>query len=75
MLTIVSSGEKVQIKGHGETIDIQGIVIAKVNDKLQVESIDVWFDPLEMFRQIDKKQEGAASAAGACPFAGAANNQ
>lgn len=63
-----SSAEKVKIKAHGETLDIQGIVIAKVNDKLQLESIDVWFDPLEMFRQIDK---APAAAAAGCPFAGA----
>ncbi|KAK1146786.1 hypothetical protein N8T08_002547 [Aspergillus melleus] len=70
------SAEKVKIKAHGETLDIQGIVIAKVNDKLQLESIDVWFDPFEMFRQIDqKKEEGAESAAAGCPFAGAANKE
>ena len=75
-LTINSSAEKVKIKAHGETLDIQGIVIAKVNDKLQLESIDVWFDPFEMFRQIDQKnEEGAESAAAGCPFAGAANKE
>ena len=40
-----SKGEKVTAKAHGGQIDIQGITIAKVNDKLQLQSVEVWFDP------------------------------
>ena len=47
-----SKGEKVTAKAHGGQIDIQGITIAKVNEGLQLQSVEVWFDPLEMFRQI-----------------------
>lgn len=47
-----SEGEKVTIKAHGGVIDIEGIVVAKVNDKLQIESLEVFFDPLGMFRQM-----------------------
>ncbi|GLA02281.1 hypothetical protein AnigIFM60653_001684 [Aspergillus niger] len=69
-------GEKVKIAAHGGPIDIQGIVIAKVNDALKLQRIDVWFDPLEMFRQIAKdheqtKVEGEEKTASGCPFAGA----
>ncbi|KAL4878479.1 hypothetical protein BJY04DRAFT_221200 [Aspergillus karnatakaensis] len=67
-------GETVRIKAHGEVIDIEGIVVAKVNEKLQLQKIDVWFDPMDMFRQIAKgdKQglegkDAVAAAAGACP--------
>jgi len=42
----------VTAKAHGRTIDIQGITVAKVNDKVQLQSVETWFDPMEMFRQI-----------------------
>ncbi|PYH98133.1 hypothetical protein BO71DRAFT_316986 [Aspergillus ellipticus CBS 707.79] len=70
-------GEKVKIAAHGGPIDIQGVIIAKVNAALQLEQINVWFDPLEMFRQIAKGHEqvpvaeGEAAAAPTCPFTGA----
>lgn len=47
-----SKGEKVTAKAHGGMIDIEGITVAEVNDKLQVLNLETWFDPLEMFRQI-----------------------
>ncbi|EEP82034.1 conserved hypothetical protein [Uncinocarpus reesii 1704] len=47
-------GEKVTVKAHGGDIDIQGLLVAKVNEKLQIQSIEVWNDPMEMFRQIGK---------------------
>lgn len=74
-----SRGEKVTVKAHGGLIDIQGIVIAKVNSSLQLEKIDVWFDPMDMFRQIAREEkiecenkEGvdAAGAAAGCPVMG-----
>ena len=52
-----SKGEKIRVKAHGGTIDIQGMIVAKVNDKLQIQSIEVWYDPNEMFRQIAKEGE------------------
>ncbi|CAO2651304.1 Nn.00g096010.m01.CDS01 [Neocucurbitaria sp. VM-36] len=45
-------GEKVTIKAHGGAIDIQGVTVATVNEKVQLQSVRTWFDPLEMFRQI-----------------------
>lgn len=36
-------------------IDIQGVTVAKVNDKVQLQKVETWFDPLEMFRQIAPK--------------------
>jgi len=45
-------GEKITAKAHGGTIDIQGVTVATVNDKLQVEKLETWFDSMEMFRQI-----------------------
>lgn len=39
-------------KAHGEAIDIQGVTVATVNDKLQLQDVRTWFDPMDMFRQI-----------------------
>lgn len=39
-------------KAHGGAIDIQGVTVATVNDKLQLQSVRTWFDPMDMFRQI-----------------------
>jgi len=45
-------GEKITAKAHGGSIDIQGVTIAKVDDKVRLQAVETWFDPLEMFRQI-----------------------
>lgn len=47
-----SKGEKVTVPAHGAKIDIQGVTIARVNAGMQIQSIETFFDPLEMFRQI-----------------------
>lgn len=39
-------------KAHNGPIDIQGITIASVDDKVRLQAVETWFDPLEMFRQI-----------------------
>lgn len=52
LLCAYSKGEKITVKAHGGTIDVEGVTVAKVNDKLQLQSVDTWFDPLTMFRQI-----------------------
>lgn len=44
--------EKVTAPAHGRMIDIQGVTVATVNDKVQLQKVETWFDPLEMFRQI-----------------------
>lgn len=47
-----SKGEKVTIPAHGGKIDIQGLTIARVSPEFRVQSLETFFDPLEMFRQI-----------------------
>ncbi|KAF2741147.1 hypothetical protein EJ04DRAFT_530737 [Polyplosphaeria fusca] len=47
-----NKGEKVTAKAHGGLIDIQGVTVATVNDKVQLQSVRTWFDPMDMFRQI-----------------------
>tara|TARA_R110002003_G_scaffold2646_3_gene24523 strand:- start:6395 stop:6964 length:570 start_codon:yes stop_codon:yes gene_type:complete len=47
-----NKAEKVTAKAHGGPIDIQGVTVATVNDKVQLQSVRTWFDPMDMFRQI-----------------------
>lgn len=52
ILTLCSKGEKVTAKAHGGPIDIVGVTIATVDDKVRLQTVDTYFDPLDMFRQI-----------------------
>ncbi|KAJ6584046.1 hypothetical protein DFH09DRAFT_265818 [Mycena vulgaris] len=70
-------GERVTIKAHGGVLEIQGVTVAVVNDKLQLQKVETWFDPLEMFRQMgpvnDNKEGGSkhgsgANVSGQCPM-------
>ncbi|EFQ98969.1 hypothetical protein MGYG_01981 [Nannizzia gypsea CBS 118893] len=56
-----NKGEKVTVKAHNGAIDIEGLVVARVNDKLQIQSIEVWQDPMAMFRQIDANGDAVAA--------------
>lgn len=49
---INNKGERVTAKAHGGSIDVQGVTVATVNDKVQLQSVRTWFDPMDMFRQI-----------------------
>lgn len=52
MLMLHSKGEKIVAKAHGGPIEIFGVTVADVDDKVRLQHLDTWFDPLEMFRQI-----------------------
>ncbi|KAK0939611.1 hypothetical protein LTR29_008861 [Friedmanniomyces endolithicus] len=45
-------GEKIVAKAHGGPIEIYGVTVATVDEKVRLQTVDTWFDPLEMFRQI-----------------------
>jgi len=54
-------------------LDIEGVTVAVVNDKLQLQKVETWFDPLEMFRQMGSVPMGetgasANAAAAQCPM-------
>ncbi|KAJ7143533.1 hypothetical protein C8R43DRAFT_1014489 [Mycena crocata] len=53
-----AKGERVTIKAHGKVLEIEGMTVAVVNDKLQLQKVETWFDPLEMFRQMDSAARG-----------------
>ncbi|OBT69471.1 hypothetical protein VE03_01019 [Pseudogymnoascus sp. 23342-1-I1] len=64
-VSLNDKGEKVTAPAHGKTIDIQGVTIARVNAAMQIQSIETFFDPLEMFRQIAPNGELSKAAADA----------
>jgi len=47
-----NKGEQVISKAHGRLLQIEGVTVAVVNDKLQLQKVDTWFDPMDMFRQM-----------------------
>ncbi|RYP07782.1 hypothetical protein DL765_009018 [Monosporascus sp. GIB2] len=51
-------GEKVTIKAHGGPIEVFGVTVAHVDDKLRVTKLETWFDPMTMFNQIAKDVGG-----------------
>jgi hypothetical protein len=58
----LSKGEKVTAKAHGGLIEIQGITVAKVDEKIRLQSVETWFDPME------DSNLSAANASAGCPF-------
>lgn len=81
------NGEMVRVKAHGGTLSIEGLMVAKVNDKFQITSIEIWYDPMSIFHEIAREaknrgveieplqgEQAAAAAAAAqkCPYSGAA---
>lgn len=52
MSTQNSKGEKITAKAHGGPIEIEGVTVATVDDRVRLQKVETWFDPLEMFRQI-----------------------
>lgn len=51
----VREGKKVRVKAHGGLLDIEGILVATVNDQMRAEKLEVWMDPLAMFEQVTKE--------------------
>lgn len=61
-------GDVVTIKAHNGILDIQGVTVAKVNDTLQIESLETWFDPKDMFEQMRPSAETMKTAKMQCPM-------
>ncbi|CAH0050733.1 unnamed protein product [Clonostachys solani] len=66
-------GEKVTMKSTGKVIDIKGMAVAELDDQMRVTMLDIYFDPMDMFRQMDEgnaTESEHAAAQAACPFLG-----
>ncbi|KAK7398215.1 hypothetical protein QQX98_012418 [Neonectria punicea] len=76
--------EKVSMKANGKKIEIKGVTVAELDDQLRILSLDTYFDPIEMFRQMETDgprdhqrntsegnkdlREPASGQNGQCPF-------
>lgn len=47
-----SKGENVRVKAHGDVVNIEGIAVADVNEKLQLQKVDIFYDPMALFREM-----------------------
>lgn len=61
-------GDLVTIKAHNQMLDIQGVTVAKVNDKFQITSLETWFDPKDMFEQMKPSAETMTTTKMQCPL-------
>jgi len=70
-LTRLSKGEKVTAKAHGGPIEVFGVTVATVDDKVRLQKVETWFDTTAMFRQISPdgalSKEGEPAEASGCP--------
>lgn len=66
-------GDVVTIKAHNQILDIQGVTVAKLNDKLQIISLETWFDPKDMFEQMKPSKETMTTVKMQCPMGFSAN--
>lgn len=60
------SGKKYEAKASNRVLEVFGVSVAKVNEKFQIEELEVFFDPADSVTQIfDKKNSGSS-----CPISG-----
>ncbi|KAK3986437.1 hypothetical protein QBC44DRAFT_222982, partial [Cladorrhinum sp. PSN332] len=45
-------GEEVRVKAHGGRVEIEGVAVADVNEALQIEAVEVFFDPMGIFKEM-----------------------
>jgi hypothetical protein len=59
------TGTRYEAKASNRVLELYGMSIATVNDKFEIEELEVYFDPADSVTQIfDKKNEGSG-----CPLA------
>ncbi|KAK5637036.1 hypothetical protein RRF57_012748 [Xylaria bambusicola] len=66
-----TAGEKVKVPANGKVVEITGVTVAHLNDKLQVTKLRTWFDSDEMFRQMDPDNQAVRTPMSECPIMGA----
>ncbi|KAF7562529.1 hypothetical protein G7046_g1610 [Stylonectria norvegica] len=49
--------EKVVYKAHKKKIEIKGVTVAELDDQFRILSLDTYFDPQDMFRQMESGDE------------------
>ncbi|KAI1738242.1 hypothetical protein F4680DRAFT_450322 [Xylaria scruposa] len=69
------AGENVKVAPHNGLIDITGVTVAYLNEKMQVTKLKTWFDSEEMFRQMDPNGQAVRIPMASCPIVGAGDGQ
>lgn len=64
------AGENVRVAATNRLIDITGVTVAHLNEKMQVTKLKTWFDSDEMFRQMDPSGQAVKLPMAACPITG-----
>ncbi|TGJ87651.1 hypothetical protein E0Z10_g1153 [Xylaria hypoxylon] len=65
-----SAGENVKVAANGLLIDITGVTVAHLNERMQVTKLKTWFDSDEMFRQMDPENQAVRIPMVSCPLVG-----
>ncbi|KAI0467413.1 hypothetical protein F4859DRAFT_518106 [Xylaria cf. heliscus] len=64
------AGENVRLAAHNRLIDITGVTVAYLNERMQVTKLKTWFDSEEMFRQMDPSGQAVKTPMTTCPVVG-----
>ncbi|KAK4160422.1 hypothetical protein QBC43DRAFT_245596 [Cladorrhinum sp. PSN259] len=48
-------GKEIKVKAHGGTIEIEGVAIADVDEGLRIKGVEVFFDPMGIFKEMEKE--------------------
>lgn len=62
-----NAGTTFKSKASNEVVEVYGMTLATVNDKFEIEDLEVFFDPDDSLRQLFKNKEGVSSKGG-CPI-------
>ncbi|KAI0803645.1 hypothetical protein GGR55DRAFT_662512 [Xylaria sp. FL0064] len=65
-----ADGEKVKVPANGRVIEVTGVTVAHLNEKMQVTKLKTWFDSDEMFRQMDPSNQAVRIPMASCPILG-----
>ncbi|CDH51365.1 hypothetical protein RO3G_04534 [Lichtheimia corymbifera JMRC:FSU:9682] len=70
----LGNGEKLEAAATNEVVETFGVTVAKVNEKFEIESLETFYDPSQLMRQMAKNRKdngnnATTSGAPKCPFA------
>ncbi|KAI7884778.1 hypothetical protein K492DRAFT_173250 [Lichtheimia hyalospora FSU 10163] len=66
----LGNGEKLEATATNEVVETYGVTVAKVNEKFEIESLETFYDPSQLMRQMAKNpKNNDATGASKCPFA------
>ncbi|KAI1420219.1 hypothetical protein F5Y12DRAFT_719770 [Xylaria sp. FL1777] len=71
---INAAGKKVKVSANGQAIDVTGVTVAHLNTRMQVTKLKTWFDPDEMFRQMDPSNQAVRIPMASCPIVGGSDD-